>query len=125
MPKQEDQFRTLDPEDEALLETYATLIAQQKSAEEAAKSLRDRVLEILMREDTEKTLVHQRFAYEVTYRKTWNPKIKNIEREIDVNGQFIQCTVGQLDSAKKRLENLLKTPEMEGESTVAITARLL
>lgn len=125
MSKETDDFRLAEPEDLDLLLRYATLKDTEKRAKEEADSIREEVLTILTRENDEKVLVSKQFAYEVTYRRKWNPRLNKIERDIDVSGQFIQASIEQLAEAQKRLTTLLQTPEMHDGYTLAITARLL
>lgn len=125
MSKETDDFRLAEPEDLALLLRYAKLKDAEKRAKEEADAIREEVLVILTRENDEKVLVSKDFAYEVTYRRKWNPRLTKIERDIDVGGQFIQATIDQLADAQKRMTKLLQTPEMEDGYSLAITARLL
>lgn len=120
-----DTFRSAEPEDFDILRRYAVLKQLEKNSKEEADSLRDQVFQILAREDTEKTLVHKDFLFEVQYRRKWNPRMNQIDREIDIDGQFVQASIKSLKDATTRLTKLLQTPEMEDGHTIAITSKML
>lgn len=120
--KEEDVFRTLEDEDVEILESYAKACDREKTAKAIKDSLKDKVTEILWREDTEKLLVHPKFAYSVIYRRVWNPKINTQRREIDVNGQFIDASISDLKNAVTRLTKVVQIPDMEMGTTIAISA---
>jgi len=120
--KQEMPFVTLDKEDEVVLRAYAEACDKEKAAKEKKAELRDQVKAILSREDLESTLVHDKFAYEVQYRRRWSPKCKTQSREIDVAGQYIQASVNDLADAQKRLTKMVQIDDLIVGHTIAISA---
>ena len=120
--KEVDVFRTLDPEDEEILEAYAKACDDERKAKTIKDSLKKEVGAIITREDTEKTLVHAKFAYSLQYRRKWNPKMLSNKREIDVNGQYIEASVNDLKDAARRLTKVVQIPEMEDGHSIAISA---
>lgn len=120
--KNEDVFRTLEDEEVDILETYAIACDKEKSYKAIKDSYKDRVVEILRREDTDKLLIHPKFAYSVAFRRIWSPSIQKQSREIDINGQFIVASLDDLKNAVTRLTKLVQVPGMEIGNTVAISA---
>ena len=120
--KEEDVFRTLEDEDVEILASYARACDKEKTSKAIKDYLKDKVTEILGREDTSKLLVHPEFAYSVTYRRVWNPSINTQKREIDINGQFVEASVEDLKNAVARLTKVVQIPDMEIGSTIAISA---